>query len=36
MAEPKAARLGIISDSLEPDEEVQFDVLALLLDPGGG
>lgn len=36
MAEPRAARLGIVSDHLEPDEEVLFDVLALLLDPGGG
>ena len=36
MGEPKAARLGMISDGLEPDEEVLFDVLALLLDPGGG
>ena len=36
MPEPKPARLGTISDRLEPDEEVLFDVLALLLDPGDG
>lgn len=30
------ARFEMINDRLEPDEEILFDVLALLLDPGGG
>jgi hypothetical protein len=32
----KQARLGIINDHLQPGEEILYDVLALLLDPGGG
>jgi hypothetical protein len=32
----KRARFGIINDHLEPGEEILYDVLALLLDPGGG
>ena len=35
MPQWRQARLGIINDRLQPDEEILFDVLALLLDPGG-
>jgi hypothetical protein len=36
MAEERKARLDIIDDALGLDEEVHFDVLALLFDPGHG
>lgn len=36
MPQGRQARLGIINGLLQPDEEILFDVLALLLDPGGG
>ncbi len=36
MPQWRRARLGIINDRLQPDEEILFDVLALLLDPGDG
>ena len=36
MPDSERVRLGIISNRLDPDEQVHFDVLALLLDPGGG
>ena len=32
----KQPRLETIRNRLEPGEEIRFDVLALLLDPGGG
>ncbi len=36
MPQWRQARLGNINDRLQPDEEILFDVLGLLLDPGGG
>ena len=36
MQDDKHARLKTINDRLEPSEEILYDVLALLLDPGGG
>jgi hypothetical protein len=36
MPQEKRARLDIINDRLQPGEAILFDVLALLLDPGGG
>jgi hypothetical protein len=36
MRDDKHARFELINDRLEPGEEILFDVLALLLDPGGG
>ena len=36
MSEGKKARLGIIDDGIGFDEDVIVDVLALLVDPGGG
>lgn len=34
MTEKKKARLAIIADSIHADEEVQWDLLALWLEPG--
>lgn len=36
MADEKRARLEIIDDTIEFDESIVLDVLALLFDPGGG
>ena len=36
MTEERRTRLNIIDDTLGLDEEVHFDVLALLFDPGNG
>jgi hypothetical protein len=36
MDEGQQARFGMIKDRLKPGEEILYDVLALLLDPGGG
>ena len=36
MSDEKKAHLDVIDDTLGFDENVTFDVLALLYDPGGG
>ena len=35
MTEKRKARLVVIADSIHADEEVQWDLLALWLEPGG-